>query len=63
MIQPRSGFIKLYLKSEIAGKLWGTAAKVEAGFEVSEEVQKAIEILSNQNQYYAILNNNGKSIN
>jgi hypothetical protein len=55
-----SDFIKLYLKSEIAGKLWGTAAKVEAGFEASEEVQKAIEILSDQNQYYAILNNNGK---
>ncbi|MBD3290631.1 PDZ domain-containing protein [candidate division KSB1 bacterium] len=51
-------FIKLYLKKEIAGKFWGTAAKVEAGIEVSEEVQKAIEVLSDQNEYYAILNNN-----
>jgi carboxyl-terminal processing protease len=53
-------YIKWYLKAEISGKFWGTAAKVEAGFDISKEIQKAIEILSNNNEYYAILHTKGK---
>jgi carboxyl-terminal processing protease len=48
-------YIKWYLKAEIAGKLWGTAAKTEAGFDRSPEIQKAVEILSNTDKYYAVL--------
>jgi len=48
-------YIKWYLKAEIAGKFWGTAAKVEASFEISNEIKKAIELLSNKQEYYAIL--------
>ena len=49
-------YIKMYIKSEIAAKLWGTAAKVEATFTSSPAIQKAIEVLSADDQYYAILN-------
>jgi hydroxylamine reductase (hybrid-cluster protein) len=48
-------FIKMYIKAEISAKLWGTAAKVEASFDTTPEVQKAIEVLSDDEQYYAIL--------
>ena len=49
--------IKMYLKSEIVGKLWGTAARVKVGLEKSDEVAKAIEILSNESAYNKMLNN------
>ena len=52
--------IKLYIKSEIAAKLFGTAAKVESTFESTPAIQKAIEIFSDDNQYYTILNSQSK---
>jgi len=50
-------FIKLYLKSEIAGKLWGTSAKVRINLDKSDEVNRAIDLLTNETEYYKILNN------
>ncbi len=47
--------IKWYLKMEIAGKLWGSAAKSEVSFQRSPEIKKAVEILSNQDQYISLL--------
>ena len=49
-------FIKLYIKAEIAAKLWGSAAKVEVKLDSSPAIQKALEIFSNDEQYYAVLN-------
>jgi len=53
--------IKSYLKEEISAKLWGTQAKVEASFDFSPEIQKALEILSNNDSYWEILK--GETIN
>lgn len=53
--------IKMYLKSEIIGKLWGTAAKVKLSLEKSDEVKEAIAILSDIDKYNKILNNNIKN--
>ena len=55
-------FVKSYLKGEISAKLWGTAARVEAGFNVSPQIQKALEVLSDKDRYYAILKGD-KSLN
>jgi carboxyl-terminal processing protease len=53
-------WIKTYVRSEISGKLFGTAAKVEATLTSSPAVKKAIEVLSNESSYYALLNKQSK---
>ncbi|MBN2012987.1 S41 family peptidase [candidate division KSB1 bacterium] len=52
--------IKIYIKSEIAAKLFGTAAKVEATFNRNPAIQKALEVLSDDNQYATILHTKSK---
>jgi carboxyl-terminal processing protease len=53
-------FIKRQLKQEISAKLWGRRAEVEASFDNDVVIKKAVEILSNLDQYYSILNPNSK---
>ena len=47
--------IKWELKTEIAAKLWGTPGKYEVEFKWHEEIKKAVEVLSNQQQYFSFL--------
>lgn len=48
-------FIKDQLRQEISAKLWGTSAEVEASFNDDQVIQKTMELLSNLDQYRAIL--------
>ncbi len=48
-------FIRQALQREIAAKLWGTKAAVEATFDDDKQLQKAVAILTNPDQYTAIL--------
>lgn len=48
--------IKLLLKREIAGKLFGSAAASEAMFSSDSTLIKAVEILQNKDKYREILN-------
>jgi hypothetical protein len=48
-------FIREQLQQEISAKLWGTAAEVEASFDNDPAIQKAVELLSNIEQYQAML--------
>jgi carboxyl-terminal processing protease len=47
--------IKWNLKTEIAAKLWGTPGKYDVEFQWHPEIQKAVEVLSNQNNYFSLL--------
>ncbi len=48
-------FIREQLQQEISAKLWGTAAEVEASFDNDQAIHKAVELLSNIEQYHAML--------
>jgi carboxyl-terminal processing protease len=48
-------FIQRVLEREIAAKLWGTDAEVEAGLDDDPVIRKAIEVLNQTSQYYSIL--------
>ncbi|MFQ5865472.1 MAG: S41 family peptidase [bacterium] len=48
-------FIKQELKKEISAKLWGRRAEVEASFDNDLVIKKALEVLSNLEQYYSVL--------
>jgi len=50
--------IKWNLKTEIAAKLWGTRGKFESEFQWHPEIKKAVEVLSNQEQYTSFLSSN-----
>ncbi|MFQ6115935.1 MAG: S41 family peptidase, partial [bacterium] len=48
-------FIKQELKKEISAKLWGRRAEVEASFDDDMVIKKAIDVLSNLDHYYSVL--------
>ncbi len=48
-------FIKDQLRQEISAKMWGTSAEVEASFGEDKVIQRAVDVLSNIDGYYAIL--------
>jgi carboxyl-terminal processing protease len=48
-------FIRKELEREISAKLWGMRAKVEATFDDEKVIQKAVELLSNPDEYYNLL--------
>jgi len=48
--------LRFLLKREIAGKLWGTKAYVEATFGEDEVIQKAVSIIEHPDKYARILN-------
>ncbi len=50
--------IKWNLKTEIAAKLWGTPGKYEVEFRWQPEIKKALEVLSNQDDYFSLLSSN-----
>jgi len=50
--------IKWNLKTEIAAKLWGTPGKYDVEFQWHTEIKKAIEVLSNQSEYFSLLSSN-----
>ncbi|UCE06371.1 MAG: S41 family peptidase [bacterium] len=50
--------IKWNLKTEIAAKLWGTSGKYNVEFQWHPEIQKAVEVLSNKNDYFSLLSSN-----
>ena len=54
-------FIQRRLKEEIAAKIWGTNAEIEASFDTDEVLKKAIEVISDATQYFAILHPDTKS--
>jgi len=47
--------IKWYLKEEIAAKVWGTPGKFAVEFQWHPEIKKAVEILSDKNEYFSLL--------
>ena len=49
--------IKRRLRAEIAAKFWGTKGKYESQFKDIPEIQKAIEVLTNNEQYFSLLSN------
>jgi len=53
--QSSLSFIKQGLEREVAAKLWGTSAEIEASFDDDKDLQKAVEILSSPQTYAAIL--------
>ena len=53
-------FVREELQQEIAAKLWGTKAELEAGFDQDAVVQKALEILSDSDKYLSYLAGPGK---
>ncbi|HEX9654563.1 MAG TPA: hypothetical protein VGA99_12715, partial [bacterium] len=59
-LEKSNQFIKEQLRQEISAKLWGTSAEVEASFNDDDVVQKAVALLSNIDDYYAILHVNDK---
>ncbi len=50
--------IKWNLKAEIAAKLWGTPGKYQVEFQWQPEIKKAVEILSNEREYFSLLSSN-----
>lgn len=54
-------FITKRLKQEIAAKIWGTDAEIEASFDTDGTFRKAIEIISDKTQYSALLRPDTKS--
>ena len=48
--------IKRRLGAEIAAKLWGTKGKYENEFKWMPEIKKAVEVLTNQDEYLSLLN-------
>ncbi len=50
--------IKWNLKTEIAAKLWGTPGKFNSEFQWHPEIKKAVEVLSNQEEYSSFLSSN-----
>jgi carboxyl-terminal processing protease len=49
--------IKRRLRAEIAAKFWGTKGKYESQFKNIPEIQKAIEVLTNNEEYFSLLSN------
>ncbi|MFQ5824258.1 MAG: S41 family peptidase [bacterium] len=54
-IERSEEFIKQELKQEISAKLWGTRAEVEASFDDDVVIKRAVEVLSNLDEYYSLL--------
>ncbi len=50
--------IKFNLKTEIAAKVWGTPGKYDVEFGWHPEIKKAVEVLSNQKDYFSLLSSN-----
>lgn len=50
--------IKWNLKTEVAAKLWGTPGKYQSEFQWHSEIKKAVEVLSNQDNYNTLLSSN-----
>ncbi len=50
--------IKQELKMEIAAKLWGTAGKYESQFSWDPAIEKSLDLLMNQTEYYTLLGEN-----
>lgn len=48
-------FLKMVLEREIAAKLWGTRAEIEASFDDDDVIKKAVAILEDIEKYHAIL--------
>ncbi|OQX95771.1 hypothetical protein B6I21_03705 [candidate division KSB1 bacterium 4572_119] len=48
--------IKRRLRAEIAAKLWGTPGKYESEFQFDKTIQKAVEVLTNNENYFSLLN-------
>lgn len=49
------GFVKQQLAMEISAKLWGTHAKIEAGFHDDKELQEALKVIKNKEIYLSLL--------
>jgi len=49
--------IKRRLRAEIAAKFWGTKGKYESQFKDIPEIQKAIEVIKNNDNYFSLLRN------
>jgi len=47
--------IKKSLRTEIAAKLWGTPGKYKSEFQWDPEIQKAVEVLTNNEEYFSLL--------
>ena len=54
-MRQKSDNIKVLIKREIAGKLWGGKAYFEAGFKMDEVMQKAVELIEEDDKYSRIL--------
>jgi len=52
--------IKRRLRAEIAAKLWGTKGKYESEFQHVPGIQKAIEVLNNNEKYLSLLSSDNK---
>jgi len=48
-------FIREELQKEISAKLWGSMAEIEATFDTDRDIEKAIEVLSDQTTYERLL--------
>jgi len=48
-------FIKEELQKEISAKLWGSMAEIETTFDTDRDLEKAIEVLSDQTTYVQLL--------
>ncbi len=55
-------FIKEELEQEISAKLWGTRAEIEASFDSDKVIERAVDLLSNSDEYHALLKGD-KNIN
>lgn len=53
--QKSRDFLREELQEEISAKLWGTRAEVEASMDNDPVIQRALTLLSNEEEYHALL--------
>lgn len=53
--EEEKGFIRTSLEQELAVSLWGSSARIEAGFDDDQQIQKALEVLASRQEYKQLL--------
>ena len=53
--QEEKEFIRTSLEQELAVSLWGSSARIEAGFDDDQQIQKALDVLASQQEYKQLL--------
>ncbi len=53
--EEEKGFIRSSLEQELAVSLWGSSARIEAGFDDDLQIQKALDVLASKQEYKQLL--------